>query len=188
MISVFGLIVSMHRGSTAFYHLTNRSNGESVMTMQWFDACCSTDVCLAVVNQQPNLMPAPAAVAGTPVGLEYLTMIDQLLVHQQVELWEGNQPAICRCVLYVDTWAIFVSAKHEGILLVIINGQLLCWSVAGIDISNVTSLIRRDTVARNFLMDESPCRRSGLWWISRTIVWRTCSHFPLTVNGPRLPI
>ena len=27
---------------------------------------------------------------GCPPGLEYLTMVDQILVKQQVELWEGK--------------------------------------------------------------------------------------------------
>ena len=35
-------------------------------------------------------MPAPQqTVPGCPPGLEYLTQIDQLLVHQQVELFEA---------------------------------------------------------------------------------------------------
>ncbi|XP_023223588.1 phospholipid scramblase 2-like isoform X2 [Centruroides sculpturatus] len=34
-------------------------------------------------------MPVPAAPVNCPPGLEYLTMIDQLLVHQQVELLEA---------------------------------------------------------------------------------------------------
>ncbi|XP_038076557.1 phospholipid scramblase 2-like isoform X1 [Patiria miniata] len=33
-------------------------------------------------------MPAPQSIPGCPPGLEYLTQIDQLLVHQQVELFE----------------------------------------------------------------------------------------------------
>ena len=35
-------------------------------------------------------MPAPQAPVGCPPGLEYLSQIDQVLVHQQVELLEGN--------------------------------------------------------------------------------------------------
>ncbi len=44
-------------------------------------------------------MPAPAAIAGCPAGLEYLTQIDQLLVNQQVELLE------CKCVC-VGAWLV----------------------------------------------------------------------------------
>eukprot|EP00057_Strongylocentrotus_purpuratus_P010805 XP_011665279.1 PREDICTED: phospholipid scramblase 1-like [Strongylocentrotus purpuratus] len=49
-----------------------------------------------VVNQQPGmpremqLMPPPSAVPGCPPGLEYLVQLDQLLVHQQIELAEAG--------------------------------------------------------------------------------------------------
>ena len=34
-------------------------------------------------------MPVPETIPGCPPGLEYLTKIDQLLVHQLVEVFEG---------------------------------------------------------------------------------------------------
>lgn len=39
--------------------------------------------------QQTQWMPMPESIPGCPPGLEYLTYLDQLLVHQQVELFEA---------------------------------------------------------------------------------------------------
>jgi hypothetical protein len=35
-------------------------------------------------------MPMPTGVEGVPPGLEYLTQVDQLLIHQLIEMLEGN--------------------------------------------------------------------------------------------------
>ena len=48
-----------------------------------------------VVTNQPTAtgvqwMPKPAVIPGCPPGLEYLTQVDQLLIHQQVEMLEGK--------------------------------------------------------------------------------------------------
>nr|XP_002131402.1 phospholipid scramblase 1-like [Ciona intestinalis] len=40
-------------------------------------------------QQQQQWMQMPQSVPGCPPGLEYLTQLDQLLVHQQVELFEA---------------------------------------------------------------------------------------------------
>ncbi|KAI1882791.1 hypothetical protein AGOR_G00238560 [Albula goreensis] len=55
-----------------------------------------------VPPQVPAMMPTPQRVPGCPPGLEYLTQINQLLVHQQVELaevvlgWETNNRYIIK--------------------------------------------------------------------------------------------
>jgi len=41
------------------------------------------------IQQQVVMVPPPQAIPGCPPGLEYLAAVDQLLVHQQIELLEA---------------------------------------------------------------------------------------------------
>lgn len=54
------------------------------------------------VVQQPGapaqMMAAPQAPPDCPPGLEYLTQVDQILVHQEVELLEGEKLTLYRHV------------------------------------------------------------------------------------------
>ncbi|XP_053537934.1 phospholipid scramblase 1 isoform X2 [Ictalurus punctatus] len=55
-----------------------------------------------VQRQIPTIMPVPQRPPGCPPGLEYLTQVDQLLVHQKVELieaifgWETNNQYVVK--------------------------------------------------------------------------------------------
>lgn len=54
------------------------------------------------LHPAPALMPTPVRPTGCPPGLEYLTQVDQLLVHQQMEMlemisgWEMNNSYIVK--------------------------------------------------------------------------------------------
>ncbi|CAI8044503.1 Phospholipid scramblase 2 [Geodia barretti] len=62
---------------------------------------------MAQGGKQPvQWMAAPQAIQGCPPGLEYLTQVDQLLVHQQVELLEGKVIHIER-PLRCQAWCCF---------------------------------------------------------------------------------
>ena len=62
-----------------------------------FFLCVITDIVYSLLGclfsggapAKAQWMQAPQAGPNCPPGLEYLTQVDQLLVHQQVELFEG---------------------------------------------------------------------------------------------------
>ncbi len=45
----------------------------------------------------------PQGITGCPPGLEYLTQIDQILVHQQIELIESKFKTTCTRLFYLNT-------------------------------------------------------------------------------------
>jgi len=62
------------------------------------------------VQPQPGAwMIAPSGIPNCPAGLEYLTAIDQLLVHQKVELFEGLYHIVL-CELKMLTFFHFLIA------------------------------------------------------------------------------
>ena len=42
------------------------------------------------MQQQIEWVPTTERISGCPPGLEYLTQIDQMLIHQMIELFEGR--------------------------------------------------------------------------------------------------
>ena len=64
-------------------------------------------------QQQVQWMQAPQAPVGCPPGLEYLTQVDQLLVHQQIELLESK-------LVYLDNCA--GSQLHHFVFHTVLTG------------------------------------------------------------------
>ena len=56
--------------------------------------------------RQVQWMNRPAGVPGCPPGLEYLTQINQLLVHQQIEMMERT------CHNIIDLYIIIITTNH----------------------------------------------------------------------------
>ena len=74
------------------------------------------------VVSEPNWMPVPEeTIPGCPPGLEYLTKIDQLLVHQQIELFEGTLfgvHTICMLMIMLTLlWSIGVGMQLTHLIL-----------------------------------------------------------------------
>lgn len=58
-----------------------------------------------------NWMPAPVGVPVCPPGLEYLTMIDQLIIHQKVELLEGMKMSSSIFIIIIVIFCLFKKLK-----------------------------------------------------------------------------
>ena len=85
--------------------------------------CVLAQPLLGQPGGQVQWMAAPAAIAGVPAGLEYLTQIDQLLVQQQIEVLE-------RECLVMWVWPTNVAA-------VVVFSYVLCSRRALEDEANV---------------------------------------------------
>lgn len=76
------------------------------------ECCCFLK---GLQNVQQMWAPKPEPIAGVPPGLEYLTMVDQLLVKQQIELLEGMLIKLACCFLLLKQYHLIVIAKYMAI-------------------------------------------------------------------------
>ncbi|XP_053347651.1 phospholipid scramblase 1-like [Clarias gariepinus] len=122
-----------------------------------------------VPPQIPPIMPVPQRPPGCPPGLEYLTQVDQLLVHQKVELvevllgWETNNQYVVKNSLGQQVW---LAAEESDFCT-----RLVCGPVR----SFVMHL--QDNVGQEVLTLTRPLKCSSCWF--------PCCLQELEVQAPR---
>lgn len=60
-----------------------------VFIIEYFVVLCTVSKIFKFITAGQNWMTIPQGIPNCPPGLEYLTTIDQLLVHQKVEMLEA---------------------------------------------------------------------------------------------------
>ncbi|XP_060777353.1 phospholipid scramblase 2-like [Neoarius graeffei] len=110
-----------------------------------------------VPRQIPMMIPVPQRPLGCPPGLEYLTQVDPLLVHQKVELieailgWETNNQHVVKNSLGQQVWL----AEEESVSCM----RLVCSSVR----SFVIHL--QDDMGQEVFTLTRPLKCSSCWFL-----------------------
>ena len=107
-------------------------------------------------------MAAPTeTVPGCPPGLEYLTQVDQLLVNQQVELFESELPSLVSVATGAECMSLMT--YHHVILMYIMS------SLPRVTRAHAREIIVRGRfqVKRNNYFTRMCTRNTGKAWVPR---------------------
>ncbi|XP_071476908.1 phospholipid scramblase 3-like [Diadema antillarum] len=115
-------------GTNEAVHMPTSGRGAANMTYK-FSSDAPETVTMGLPAPPVEWMDRPAGVSGCPSGLEYLALVDQVLVHQVVELFERTVIGSVRQTL--SPWKVHLDIlDHHGNTVLKVRGPCcLCQGV-----------------------------------------------------------